>query len=336
MEKEKLKKRKSSTIPKSKLLPDEKKELRRLQKLETQFKTTEDILKQKGSYEIYPIITTKSNEERVTIPIILASDWHIDEVVEKNSVLGKNEFNIDIAKKRIDNFFANIVKLINHHQSHYDINEIVFSFLGDGIGGWIHDELSQTNSMTPDRGIYMLKTFILSGLKYLHDNLNVDKIYVVMVAGNHTRSTKKIQHSNFNEVNKEYFAYLELRDICKSLNLNKLDFIISEAPICVVKLLGYNLGFTHGYQFRYQGGIGGIFPPLLRWYYKIAKVLNVDKFFLGHWHQFVSIKEVTINASLKGYDSYALSNGFAYEDPSQTLVLLDSKYGFCLNQQIFV
>lgn len=314
----------------------EKKELNKLRKKEEQFNSVQKVLNQKNSFEIYHIKPVKSEQERITIPIILASDWHIDEVVEKDAVLGLNEFNIDIAKKRINDFFVSIVKLVHHHQSHYNINEIVFAFLGDGIGGWIHDELSQTNSMTPDRGIYLLKSLILSGLQYLQENLNVDKIHVIMVAGNHTRSTKKIQHSNFNEVNKEYFAYLEIRDICSKLNLTKLQFSIPDAPMEIVELFGKRLLFTHGYQFRYAGGIGGIFPPLLRWYYKIARTLDIHKAFLGHWHQFVSIKECTINSSIKGYDSYALSNGFPFEAPSQTLVLLDSEYGFCLNQQIFV
>lgn len=82
----------------------EKKELKELRKRKDEFAEIQDLLNQKNSFEIYKIIPVKSDQERITIPIVLASDWHIDEVVEKDAVLGLNEFNIDIAKNVLMTF----------------------------------------------------------------------------------------------------------------------------------------------------------------------------------------------------------------------------------------
>lgn len=43
---------------------------------------------------------------------LIASDWHADEVVKASTVLGENEYNKDIAEKRITNFFANAAYMI--------------------------------------------------------------------------------------------------------------------------------------------------------------------------------------------------------------------------------
>ena len=37
---------------------------------------------------------------------LIASDWHVEETVKASTVLGKNEFNLEIAEKRVVNFFA--------------------------------------------------------------------------------------------------------------------------------------------------------------------------------------------------------------------------------------
>jgi predicted phosphodiesterase len=312
-------------------------ELKRLRKQEAAFKSMMEMTSQKGKFEMYHIKPTiEDSSERECIPIIQNSDNHIDEVVLPETVMGMNEYNFEIAQQRSDTFYSKIVQLISHHQSHYNIKQIVFAYLGDSIGGWIHDELAQTNSMSPGNAIHNFKNMTIAGLQYLHDNLNVEKITVVMVCGNHSRATKKVQFANFADTNLEYFMYLDIQNICKKLGLNKFEFIIPKAEMAILEILGKRILFAHGNQFKYAGGIGGIFPSMLRWFASVAKALEINIAFIGHWHQAIFTKRVIVNGSMKGYDSYALSHGLDFETPSQNLVLLDSKYGFCLFQQIFL
>jgi predicted phosphodiesterase len=311
-------------------------ELKRLRKKEAEFDSMMELATQKGKYEVYPILPLFEDGERETIPIIQNTDNHIDEVVTLDQTMGMNEYNFEIAKERSNKFYENVVKLVSHHQSHYNVKQIILAYLGDAIGGWIHDELAQTNSMSPNDAIYNFKSMTVAGLKHLHDALNVEKITIVMICGNHSRTTKKLQYANFADTNLEYFMYLDIKNICELAGLTKFEFVIPRAEMAIFEVLGKRILFAHGNQFKYAGGIGGIFPPMLRWFAQISKSIKADIAFIGHWHQAIFTKRVIVNSSMKGYDAYALSHGLDFEAPSQNLVLLDSKYGFCLFQQIFL
>jgi len=311
-------------------------ELKELKKKEEQFNEIIEAFQQKGKFELHKIYSISENNERETIPIIQHSDDHIDEVVLSDSVMGLNEYNFEIAKQRQDTFYSKTVKLITHHQIHYNIKQVVMIFGGDSIGGWIHDELSQTNSMSPMKAIQEYKNMTISGLKYLHDNLNIEKITVVMICGNHSRNTKKVQFANFSETNHEYFMFCDIKNICEMLGLTKFEFIIPEAEMTVIEILGKRILVAHGHQFKYAGGVGGIFPSMLRWFGQVTKALKVDIAFIGHWHQSIFTKRVVVNGSMKGYDAYAFGKGLEFERPSQNMTLLDSEYDFCLFQPIYV
>lgn len=310
-------------------------ELERLRSKEEEMNQVLETLKISGGVEIHEITPPPSDQDRQTIPIVQFSDWHVEESVKKDSVLGMNEYNPEIAKERADSVIFQMCKIISHHQARYNINSVVIALLGDFIGGWIHEELMQTNSEAPIAAIRTARNLLLSGLKHMHENLKVEKIFVVCIGGNHSRTSRKIQFANFSDVSLEYGMYLDLQEICKQMGLNKFDFIIPKAQLAVVSLLNKKILFAHGYEFKYQGGIGGIYPPMLRWFFKISKSLRVDKAFIGHWHQPIFTEQCVVNNSLKGFDAYAMDKGMDFQPPSQNLILLDSRYGFCMYQQVF-
>lgn len=305
----------------------------RLAELESILKINSD-----ASINVYNIEPPKSDGtgKHESVAIILFSDAHVDEVVKKESVLGLNEYDADIAKRRIDEFFVNTAKLIKHAQRSYKINRVVFASLGDGIGGWIHPELEQTNSMSPLSAISSFKSCLLSGLKYLHDNLEIDEIIFVGVIGNHSRTTMKSQFANATDTNLEYYAYTDIEDTARLMGLNKIRFIIPKAESAILELFGKRMLFTHGTNIKYQGGIGGLIVPVSRWFSRLGKALDIDMAFLGHFHQSIFTKRFVINGSLKGYDAYAFGKGLDFEPPQQTMLILHEKYGFTNYTPIFV
>lgn len=304
------------------------------QEASKEFKEFQDFAKNKGQFELHKIVKTEGGNDRQTVALLQLSDQHIGETVTPESVLGLNEYNLDIAKERQKKVYEKAVKLIGHHQANYNINEVIVSYLGDSIGGWIHPELEQTNSISPNEEIMLFKSLTISGLKYLNDNLNVEKITIICISGNHARETKKNQHNNFSETNKEYWMYLDIKNICEMIGLTKLNFIIPRAEMAVIEMFNKRYLFTHGHQFNFLGGIGGIFPSMLRWFGQMAKVLKVEAAFIGHWHTSIFHPKVIVNGSAKGYDSFAISKGFEFEVPSQNLVLIDSEFGMCNYQKI--
>ena len=95
--------------------------------------------------------------------IALFSDAHIEETVHKESVLGLNEYNTNVAKYRIERYFVGLSECLKKD----NVNSLVFACLGDIISGFIHDSLQQENGMTPPEAVLFGQSLIISGLKYL-------------------------------------------------------------------------------------------------------------------------------------------------------------------------
>lgn len=263
---------------------------------------------------------------------LIASDWHAEETVKASTVLGLNEFNLEISEQRIKNFFSNAIYMIKKKP----VDNLVVGLLGDMIGGYIHDELAQTNGLSPMQGVAFVKKLIISGLKAIHDELpELQKIIVVGICGNHSRTTKRLQFNNGFALNFEYFLYKDIEQTLTLMGLTKFQYIIPEGDLAYLDIYGKKILFAHGFQFKSSGGIGGVYPSMFRWFGKMNQVIKIDKAFLGHWHTSIYTKEVCINGSLKGYDAFAMGHGLPYEVPQQTYVILNEKRGFVFYSPIF-
>jgi hypothetical protein len=278
-------------------------------------------------------ITFKLHKDGVRYAIALFSDAHIEETVEPASVLGKNEYNLDVAEKRIQNYFSNLATCINKDH----VEELIFASLGDTISGYIHDELAQTNGLTPSEATIKAQSLIYCGLNFLCKNTNLNSIKFIGIVGNHSRVTKKIQHSNGYKLSYEWIMYQNIKNMCEITGL-PVEFNIPESEMAVVDMPdGNRFVFVHGYQIK-SGGSGtvcGIYPALNRLAMKWDRTFNQDKIYLGHFHSCVSIPNATVNGSIIGFNSFALSNGFTYEEPAQMYEVYDSNRGLLLTRKIY-
>lgn len=265
--------------------------------------------------------------------IALFSDAHIEETVKSASVMGLNEYNVKIAKERIEKYFANLVSCLNTDKVEY----LLFASLGDTISGFIHEELSQTNELTPLEATFEAQNLIYNGLKYICDNTELKRIKFVGIVGNHSRVTNKIQHSNGYKMSYEWLMY---KNIQKQAELEGLpiEFDIPESEMAIEDTSdGKRFLFIHGFQIKGSGNgtVCGIYPSLGRLSLKYGKVYKQDKIYLGHFHSCISIPNAVVNGSIIGYNSYALTNGFAYEEPAQMYELYDTNIGQLLTRQIY-
>ena len=265
--------------------------------------------------------------------VALFSDAHIEETVKSASVMGLNEYNVKIAKERIEKYFANLVSCLNTDKVEY----LLFASLGDTISGFIHEELSQTNELTPLEATFEAQNLIYNGLKYICDNTELKRIKFVGIVGNHSRVTNKIQHSNGYKMSYEWLMY---KNIQKQAELEGLpiEFDIPESEMAIEDTSdGKRFLFIHGFQIKGSGNgtVCGIYPSLGRLSLKYGKVYKQDKIYLGHFHSCISIPNAVVNGSIIGYNSYALTNGFAYEEPAQMYELYDTNIGQLLSRQIY-
>jgi hypothetical protein len=265
--------------------------------------------------------------------IALFSDAHIEETVHKESVLGLNEYNTNVAKYRIERYFVGLSECLKKD----NVNSLVFACLGDIISGFIHDSLQQENGMTPPEAVLFGQSLIVSGLKYLTiQNPNVG-ISFIGVYGNHSRVTKKIQYDNGFKLSYEYIMYQNIKSICELSGMN-IQFNLPQSEIALLDMPdGNRFLFFHGYQIK-SGGTGtvcGIYPSLNRLSMKWDKIFKQNKIYLGHFHNIISIPNATVNGSIIGYNAFAMSNGMAFEEPAQVYELYDDKIGYLLTRKIY-
>lgn len=279
----------------------------------------------------YYRIEPKSHAKGERYAIALFSDAHIDETVEPDSVVGLNEYNIEIAEERIMAFFANLLGCAKRDE----VKVLYFSCLGDTISGFIHEELAQENGLTPPQAVMKAQSLIVSGLRLLVENGL--KVVFIGVVGNHSRVTKKIQHSNGFKMSYEWMMYQNIKNICEILELG-IEFIIPNSEMAVLETPdGRKFIFVHGYQIKSSGNstVCGIYPSLQRLAMKWDGTFGQDKIYLGHFHSCVSIPSATVNGSIIGFNAFALSNGFSYEEPAQMYEVYDSEIGLLLTRKIY-
>lgn len=282
-------------------------------------------------FDIQPPQNKKKNEATA---IVQWSDWHCDEVVEFATTNGLNEFNKEICKRRVSKLAENTVKLLDSQRSAVDINNVVLHLGGDAIGGYIHPELQQTNSMSPLQGIFYAKDLTVSAIEYIMAHGDIKNLIVVTSRGNHSRLTPKMQYANDYSMNLETFLFWSLADYFK--NDTRIAFKIDQSELCYLTVYDKVLRFFHGHQIRFQGGIGGLTVPLYkaihRWNSNIKAYYN----FMCDKHTYSTpTPDCQVNGSLKGYDAFAVGHGFSFQPPLQSFTLLDSKRGITIKAPIF-
>lgn len=275
----------------------------------------------------------KATKKREAVPVIVASDWHIEETVTPGITNNLNEYNLDIAEDSVKQFFGNACYLVNRAKQDSKVNTAVLAILGDIINGVLRSEDLENNQTTSIDALAIARSYLYEGIKKLAADTGC-KIKVVCCVGNHGRLTEKIHFSNQVHNSLEYLMYKTLeRDFRDS---ESVEFMVAEGPWKVVDILGYKVRFTHGHVARFLGGIGGLSVPVLRKVAQLNTIEHADIEVMGHFHTMQSLGNVIINGSLVGTNGYSMSLGLPHENPSQAYFQIDSKYGKSMITPIFI
>lgn len=266
------------------------------------------------------------------VPVISLSDWHIEEEVKKEKVDGINEYNLTIAKQRIDNLFVNALRLCKIQSKEIKINEVIIALLGDFISGNIHKELLANCQVPPMEAIDIAQEYIASGIQYFLDNSEYS-LTIPCVVGNHARITDKIYSSSEQENSLEYSMYKNLAR--RFSNNERVKFIIPNSDTCYVEVFGKVLRFNHGHQIKYSNAIGGIHTQVIKWLQVVDNIKKADYTFFGHWHQYLIGRNYISNGSVIGIGCYG-KNKFVAETPTQSFVLIDKERGKTVSAPIFL
>lgn len=261
-------------------------------------------------------------------PVLMLSDIHFDEVVRADQIGGSNEYNREIATRSLRNTFHSAIRLLKGHMARPRYDGIVLALGGDLLSGNIHEELIKTNEYPIQKSIIALEEILIEGLGGLADEFG--KVHVPCVTGNHGRMSRKPEAKNRAAENFEWAVYQRMASYFRKDE--RITFDIPEGSDAMFTIYNKRFCLTHGDQFRGGDGIGGILVPIMRGVKKkqsrqVAIGDPFDVIMMGHWHQYIHIRSLIVNGSVKGYDEYAFQGNFDFEEPQQALFIVHPTAG---------
>lgn len=275
----------------------------------------------------------KKGDKEATIVSVL-SDCHFDEMVNPSEVDGRNAYNRDIAEMRLARYFEQAVRLSRDYLAGMTYRGFVLMLGGDLISGDIHDELAQTNEAQTLDTVLHWSGRLAAGIELLAEEFG--QVHVPVVVGNHGRRSRKPKakgraRDNFDWMIGQLLARHFERD-------DRVTFQIPDGTDALVQVHDSRFLLTHGDQVSGGGGIGGIWPPIMRMVAKKRVREQFDAVCLGHWHQLIMAPTagLVVNGSLKGEDEYAAVMNFAPEPAQQALFTVAPGHGVTFSAPVHV
>jgi hypothetical protein len=278
----------------------------------------------------------KTSGLREATAVVMGSDWHVEEPVEPEMVAGVNEYNLDIAERRVKRFWNGIIWQVEHHRAsqRIAIRDVIAWLGGDLMTGYIHPELIENNDLSPTQTILWLTPLIINGLLSVVEHLQLERLVVPCSYGNHGRTTDKPRIATSYKNSFEWLMYHQLAAALK--HEKRIRFEITSSQHQYVQAYDWMLHFHHGDDVKYNGGVGGLGVPLLKRIPKWDSIKRSDYHHVGHFHQYLDYGRVVVNGSLIGYGPFSQRIGAEFEEPQQAFYLLDSKRGKCQKTPLWV
>lgn len=276
----------------------------------------------------------KKSKQSESVMVAVLSDVHVEKEIKRHMTSGVNEYNLDIARERVERYFQNLVKMLKKEQADTPVPTLVLALLGDLVDGDIHEELLETSLLEPMYAVKYAYDLIAAGIQYLLNETDVD-IIVPCIVGNHSRTTKETRKSTEAGHSTETLLYFHLET--RFAREERITFRIEPSIHHYMEIYGYTIRFMHGHHgLRYQGGTGGIAVPLGRILPRWNSVRYADFTVMGHWHNIQDVMNTIVNGSVIGFDPYALSIAVPNAPPEQVYFFINSKYGRSGHNKIFL
>lgn len=255
-------------------------------------------------------------------PLILASDWHIEEEVRPEQVAGRNRYNLEISAHRMERFFEASLWAIKHQREVYKIRDCIPWWGGDFITNFLHEENPQSNLLSPTEAIMYAQTNMIVGIDHWLRDAEIERFTFMCNDGNHGRLTEKMHSATRTQNSLEVFLYAQLAYHYRSEP--RIRFILPTSQFTFLDVYSRTIRALHGDVFKYGGGVGGITVPLFKALARWETVKHADLTILGHYHQRYCLPNCMVNGSLIGYNAYAMGGGFPFEQPVQSMRMLDA------------
>jgi hypothetical protein len=266
----------------------------------------------------------------------ILSDTHFDEVVFPAEIGGVNAYNREIAELRLRRWADRFVTIARDYLAGLEWDGAVVMLGGDIFSGNLHD-LAETNEDTLFGSVVHWAEQIAAALTVIVDDFG--KLHVPCVVGNHGRLTRKPRTKKRARDNADWLlAKMVAQHFAGD---DRVTFDIPDSADCTVRIYDTVMLLTHGDQVSGGGGIGGIWPPIMRMVARkratwAGQGATFDCVVMGHWHQLIAAPTsgLIVNGSTKGYDEYAALQGFSFEKPQQAFWVTTPEHGITFTAPI--
>lgn len=274
------------------------------------------------------------------VPVLMLSDWHIGETVDPAQVHQANEFNAEVAERRVKSVIDRVLHLAFHHVKTPEYPGIVVVLGGDFVSGWLHEELFRSDWCAPTQAANWCVSRLHAALARLADAFG--KVHVVCVPGNHGRLTKRPMAKGGAISCFDHAIYEALADRLRADA--RITWQIPASGDALFQVAGVRFLALHGHELGVKGGDGiiGALGPIMRGAIKTGRAerslgRDFDVLLLGHFHQAIwqPHSGIIVNGTLKGFDEYSRAQRYSFQPPTQSLFFVHPRFGCNLPFNVF-
>jgi len=260
--------------------------------------------------------------------VLLLSDLHLGEIVDRDVVCGFGEYDFDIFNKRLKFLAKSMRSIIVRKLTGYKIDKLCIFGLGDMVSGRIHDELIENSEdiiFQIMNGAFVTAQFVLE-LAQMFPEIEIDG-----VLGNHGRIIRKKyykkRYTNWDFVFYQFLGMFLANNPRIKCNFPKSFFVIK-------KIRGWTFLLIHGDNIRSWMGIPWYGIERMMW--KLGDLLkdkgtNVNYRILGHFHNTGELDrafgELVINGSMIGGTEFSLMSMGEFNRPTQLFFGVHTEIG---------
>jgi hypothetical protein len=263
------------------------------------------------------------SEKSEHTPMLFTSDFQLGEVVDARETEHGHDYNKDLFKARYRAMIEKTIYLsFEHGGKDWTYPGIIYARGGDTISGGIHEELAETDDLSPIEAVEMAFEEEAAGIAKLADAFG--KVFVPDCGGgNHDRTTRKPRskgaHANFDRL----VNFMLRREFQHDA---RVTFQTTRSMDVVFNIYNKNVLLTHGDRIGSRGGQGFIGPAatIMRGAQKVimeqaAINRQIDLVMMGHFHTPMWLGWVMVNGALPGYSEFAKMNRMRPFPPQQYL-----------------
>lgn len=308
----------------------------------------EDIERLAMGFKKHPLIVPKwtltpiKETHYQEVPVLFTSDFQFGEVIDLDEMDGLNEYSVDIACGRYETLIQKTVDLCFNFTANPNFPGIIYMRGGDAISGAIHEELAETDELTPPQSVVALAQVEIAGIEMLAEHFG--RVHVISIPGNHDRSTKgKPRAKKYVANSYENMLSAMLQMWFEAKKDKRLSFFTPKSGDAYFPIWGWKCLLTHGDRMGTGGGqgFGGPIFPIARGHAKIRQTYQqqnqqLDFIFNGHYHTPCEVTGGLANGTLAGYNEFARKIRAVPEAPSQWLFAMHPEWGMTWRRKIYV